>query len=366
MNLYHRTKTLDKLASPWFGLGAFLLLLLALIAEVRAQDFTHTNVEGTITITGYVGPGGAMTIPDTIAGLPVTAIGHSAFYGNANLTSVTIPDNVTSIGDEAFGYCTSLTNVTIGNSVTSIGGRAFEVTSLVSVTIPNSVTSIGEWAFDECFLLHNVTIGESVTSIGGTAFFGTSLTRVAIPNSVTSIGDEAFGYCTSLTNVTIGSSVTSIGDWAFELTSLTSVTIPKSVTSIGDGAFAECDKLTGVYFEGKAPSFDSSVYMFEADRATAYYLPGIMGWSTNFAGLPTALWQPQVQTKDATFGMRNNQFGFNISWASGMTVVVEASTSLAETSWTPVSTNALSNGSFYFTDPHWANFPGRFYRIRSP
>jgi len=26
----------------------------------------------------------------------------------------------------------------------------------------------------------------------------------------------------------------------------------------------------------------------------------------------------------------------------------------------------LTNGSFYFSDPQWANYSGRFYRIRSP
>ena len=36
--------------------------------------FDTTN-NGTITITGYTGPGGAVTIPGTINGLPVTSIG---------------------------------------------------------------------------------------------------------------------------------------------------------------------------------------------------------------------------------------------------------------------------------------------------
>ena len=32
----------------------------------------------------------------------------------------------------------------------------------------------------------------------------------------------------------------------------------------------------------------------------------------------------------------------------------------------PVSTNALTNETFYFSDPKWTNYPGRFCRIRSP
>ena len=64
--------------------------------------------------------------------------------------------------------------------------------------------------------------------------------------------------------------------------------------------------------------------------------------------------------------MRTNQFGFNINWASGMTVVVEACVSLANPAWSPISTNTLTGGSAYFSDPQWANYPSRFYRLRSP
>ena len=53
-----------------------LLLLLTLPAVVQAQ-FNYTTNNGTITITGYTGPGGAVAIPDTIDGLPVTRIGGS-------------------------------------------------------------------------------------------------------------------------------------------------------------------------------------------------------------------------------------------------------------------------------------------------
>ena len=61
-------------------------------------NVTYTTNNGTITITGYTGPGGAVTIPSTINGLPVTSIGNYAFSNCTSLTSVTIPDSVTSIG----------------------------------------------------------------------------------------------------------------------------------------------------------------------------------------------------------------------------------------------------------------------------
>jgi hypothetical protein len=78
------------------------------------------------------------------------------------------------------------------------------------------------------------------------------------------------------------------------------------------------------------------------------------------------LWNPQAQTSDASFGVRTNQFGFNITGSSGLVIVVEASTDLSQSVWQPVQTNTLSGGSAYFSDPQWTNHPVRYYRLRSP
>jgi hypothetical protein len=119
-----------------------LLLLLALPAVVQAQfDFTTNN--GTITITGYTGAGGAVVIPDTTNGYAVTTIAEWAFY-STSVTNVLIPDNVTNIGDGAFFDCESLTNVTIGDSVTSIGDWTFAFcSSLTSVNFRGDTPSLG-------------------------------------------------------------------------------------------------------------------------------------------------------------------------------------------------------------------------------
>ncbi len=100
--------------------------------------------------------------------------------------------------------------------------------------------------------------------------------------------------------------------------------------------------------------------------ATIYYLPGTTSWGPVFVGRPTALWTPQVQSRDASFGVGANGFGFTINWAGGMTVVVEASTNLANPIWSPLGTNTLTGGSSYFDDPQWRNYPSRFYRLRWP
>jgi hypothetical protein len=104
-------------------------------------------------------------------------------------------------------------------------------------------------------------------------------------------------------------------------------------------------------------------------NATVYYLPGTTGWGTTFGGLPTALSflpNPLILTSGPGFGVQSDAFGFIISWATNLPVVVEACTNPANHSWSSLKTNALTGGWSYFSDPQWTNYPGRFYRLRSP
>jgi hypothetical protein len=348
------------------------LLALALPQSGWAQFDFITNADNTLTITLYTGAGGNVDIPSTTNGYPVTVIGTNAFYDQTALTGVTIPDSVTSIGSHAFWSCYGMANLTIGNSVTNIGDAAFQSCfNLTSVTIPNSVINLGDGVFQNCYGLTDVVIGNSVVNIGISAFSACSqLTSIQIPDSVTNIGNFAFLGCSGLTNLTIGNSVTSIGYWAFrECSSLTNITIPNSVTSIGYEAFISCSSLHQIHFQGNAPSSGGAIFF--GDSGTVYYLPGTLGWGTNYdgwpIGWPTAQWylpQPQILGSGYGLDVRSNGFQFTISWATNTAVVVEASTNLQI--WTPVITNTLVNGTYAFGDSTWTNYPQRFYHVRSP
>src|ERR1039458_10085747 len=85
----------------------------------------YTTNNGTVTITAYLGSGGAVSIPDTISGLPVTSIGTNAFSECTSLTSFTIPSSVTSIGTNAFTGCTSLTSVYCEGDAPTVDQSAF-------------------------------------------------------------------------------------------------------------------------------------------------------------------------------------------------------------------------------------------------
>ena len=113
-----------------------LVLMLMLPATVQAQ-FTFITNNGAINITGYTGSGGAVTIPDTISGLPVTSIGPQTFYHCLNLINLTIPNSVTNIGDYAFQYCFGLTGVYFRGNAPNIGiNLFFEDTNVTVYYIP--------------------------------------------------------------------------------------------------------------------------------------------------------------------------------------------------------------------------------------
>ncbi len=255
---------------------SIVLSLCMVLALMPMTAFAETTTDGNfeysvseetneVTITKYIGSGGAVEIPEKIDGKTVTAIGKFAFSYCTSIKSVTIPEGVTSIELDAFGNCTSLESVTILDGVTSIGGAAFyNCTSLESVTIPDSVTSIGAEAFYNCTNLKNVTIPEGVTDIGSFAFYKCkNLKSVIIPKGVTSISMNAFDSCTSLESIMFEeiSQLTEIGGEAFDdCTSLERVIIPNGVIKILDSAFADCTSLESVEVPSSVSYTDWGVF----------------------------------------------------------------------------------------------------------
>jgi len=419
-------------------LQVLLISLVLLPAAARAQ-FIFTTNNGAITIMGYAGAGGAVTIPGSTNGLPVTRIGNGAFQNKIAMTSVVIPSSVTNIGSDAFQGCNGLTSVALSEQIKAIGLFAFGncrkltaitvdplnpfyggmngilfskdhttliqfpaglsgpytipegvtriqsqafvgSTKLVSVLIPGSVTNIGSDAFEYCISLSAITVDANnpvYGSVEGVLFDKSQASLVAypagkggdyiVPGGVTRIGPYAFAYA-SLTNITIADSVTSIEDGAFIFCpSLAGVIIGSGITNISGNAFFDCSSLSGVYFRGNAPSADNTAFSYDA--TTVYYLPGTVGWEATFADVPTAPWllpNPIILNQGLGFGALTNGFSFTISWATNAGVVVEACTDLASPVWQPLQTNTLVDGSFYFTDAAWADYPDRFYRLRSP
>jgi hypothetical protein len=270
------------------------LLLLAAPAAMQAQ-FTYTTNDGAITITGYTGSGGAVTIPPTINGLSVTSIGHYAFAGTkffgSDLTSITIPASVTSIGDWAFGYCYNLTSVYFEGNAPTVGSEVF-FDDNATVYYLAGTTGWGYTFAGLTAVLSNPQAEFGYTTNAGaitiTNYIGPG-GAVLIPATITGLPVTTIGGYEQFFRIPL----TLNGRWigAFEsCTTLTSVTIPGSVTNIETSAFESCASLTSVYFESNAPTVGSDVF-FADTNATVFYLPGTTGWSSPFAGLPAVLVQ---------------------------------------------------------------------------
>jgi hypothetical protein len=255
------------------AMGAWLALCLN--AAVLGQDFSYQTVKGAISITGYTGPGGTVSIPSTIDGLPVVSIASYAFSSNSSLTNVIIADSVTNLAGDAFSYCSNLGSVTLGNGVITIGSTAFaSCTGLTSLAIPESVTTIANGArglfetigaFSSCTNLVTLTFGHGLTNIGDFAFsYCANLTNVVVPDGLLRIGEDAFAHCTSLTNILISKSVTDIPT--------TSVGF---VPGLLNGPFFGCSSLLSITVDP-----DNRVYsslegvLFNKNQTTLIVYPG--------------------------------------------------------------------------------------------
>lgn len=89
--------------------------------------------------------------------------------------------------------------------------------------------------------------------------------------------------------------------------------------------------------------------------------PGNLLRATNVWNLTVAVPQLWLESPQALAG---GQFRFTVRGSNVTNFTVKASTNL--TSWTSISTNALSAGQFNFTNSGLTNLPWRFYRTVAP
>ena len=144
-------------------------------------DYLYSVLDNSAIITAYTGLGGEVVLPSTIEGFPVTSIDNNAFYGNASLTSLTIPDGIATIGNQAFFGCANLTSVIIPASVTSIGNQAFSGCSgLTSVNLPKSFLTDIEYIGLTGQVAANTLIQGVADNLGGNSAFITDFTNAVL------------------------------------------------------------------------------------------------------------------------------------------------------------------------------------------
>lgn len=246
-------------AALLFGISA--MGISAFAATVYTEgEYSYTVSNGEATITKAAGVSGKVTLPATLGGYPVTAIGGSAFVNNVAITETVIPDSVKTIGSSAFEGCTALAKINIPASVTSIGSSVFRsCTDLEKITVEEGNPS---YTADETGVLFSkdktkivsypagnkrteYVIPDYVTEIERYAFAGNkNLEEIIWNNPDLILGLGAFSYCTSLTRVTIPEGTTHLSDWLFNACfSLSEVNLPESLETIAAGAFHWCISL---------------------------------------------------------------------------------------------------------------------------
>ena len=89
-----------------------------------ADPWLYAAEDGGAVVYGYLGVPGGLTVPDTIADLPVTGLGARAFFLETRLTSLTLPDTAASVGAEALAGCSALTSLSMPAALSEIGAEA--------------------------------------------------------------------------------------------------------------------------------------------------------------------------------------------------------------------------------------------------
>ena len=220
---------------------------------VQAQYTFTTNSDGTLNIAKYTGPGGAVVIPNTTNGLPITSIGDASFFGNSNLTSVTVGTNVASIAGQAFSY-SSVTNVALPGSVTNIAFDSFHnCNSLTAIIVATNNPDYSSAA--------GVLFNQNQTTL--LTFPEGKAGSYAVPNSVTDLGVYAFSDSTNLMSVALSSNVSTIEDYAF-------YDCPGLMAIMVDTNNLWYSSVAGVLFD---KSQDTLIQYPAGNTATSYIMP---------------------------------------------------------------------------------------------
>ena len=228
------TKHYRKIALTFFVTVILAVSVFAFSASAANEGPFVYEISNGEVITTKCDPtvSGDLIIPDTLGGMPVTAIGDRAFYYCSEITSVTMSEDIRYIGKGAFAYCGALSKI----------------------YLPTEITEIADETFYMCFNLSEASLSNTkIKSIGTRAFaYCDFLTVVNLPDTLETVGAEAFHWCGSLNAVIIG----------------------KNVKYVGDYAFSKCHNVQSVYYIGTEVDSQKINYSVGNDLlipATKYY-----------------------------------------------------------------------------------------------
>ena len=205
-------------------------------------DFFCREQDGGIVITGVSfsinDERRTLTVPASIDGKPVTAIGDDAFVTEAciELTEINLPNTLKTIGSNAFYGCQSMKSLTLPEGLETIGTYAFRSARIESIVIPESVRQIKMNAFASCKSLKSVQLPEAVTEIQWNTFYNcTALEKVVLSPKTTHISRGAFMGCTALREINLPDTLEYVYSNAFNDTEWLAAKYARNVPVCSDG-----------------------------------------------------------------------------------------------------------------------------------
>lgn len=186
-----------------------------------AEDYLDTENltfdAETGSITGYNGMNTRLTIPESIDGVSVKAIGKRALWEDPLLGYVTLPEGLEYVGEDAFSITDTLKYVEFPSTLKTIDKKGFSSYRGFRLDLPDSLEYIGEEAFSYFSVETDLIIPEGVKKLGPGAFSAASrLQRVFLPSSLEKIGDNCFSRSPITYVYMEGLELPEISDTAFD------------------------------------------------------------------------------------------------------------------------------------------------------
>ena len=181
----------------------FFIIIIA-IKSYGASEFSYElDTDGKATIIAYNGTESNLTIPSTIDGHNVVAIGAHAFDESRNSTN---------------GH--TIKNLVISEGIERIELLAFvRCENLETVKLPESLTFLDMQTFLQCSNLKSINIPSKINKIANNTLQETGFTEFDIPENVKSIDSMALGLCSNLEKVRVYSKDITYASRVFEKSS---------------------------------------------------------------------------------------------------------------------------------------------------
>ena len=236
------------------------------------SSFEFTVFNGTATVTDYTGNGGAVRVPDTLGGAPVTAIGDGAFADRDDIQTLIFPDTVTEFGTEILqgtALTAFRTPFPTGEENGFLGyfwGAATDRDNALPILRSLKYLEIRRSAqTEEAFVLRHHALYDctdlvavrlpSMTQVGERAFFGCKNLRYLNADAIYEIGDYAFCGCSKLQTLSFGAVLSRVGFAALQdCNELMELTLP----FIGGSRIENI--YLGYLFGAETPAFSEKFY----------------------------------------------------------------------------------------------------------